>query len=170
MRLKTPSTDKKKGKRKTAMEYELNSLRTAVTTRKKKSGPSSMKLCSRKTSHQNVGEKPVSKSSTKKETGKIQAITGQSAACRSYTSCSLQLCMLGLHLLCIKNNLLTRQDLGLTIDVKTTLRFTESWSNVVVSGVYRCTSARSTSRKHSTVSITRQSGAPCGSMESSPHT
>ena len=44
--------------------------------------------------------------------------------------------MPGSHFLCTKYNLQTRQDFGLTIDVKTTLWCTESWSNVVVSGVY----------------------------------
>ena len=39
-----------------------------------------MKLCSRKISHQKVGDRSVSKSSTKKVTERIQAITGQFVA------------------------------------------------------------------------------------------
>ena len=52
-----PLTDFKKGKRKTAMEYEPNSSKIAVKRRKKKSGQFSTKLHSRKTSHQKAGEK-----------------------------------------------------------------------------------------------------------------
>ena len=142
------------------MEYELSSSKTAVTIRKKKSGQSSTKLRSKKTSHLKACQRSVSRSSTKKVTGKIHAITGRSAACQFYTSCLPQFYMPGLHLVCTEYKLQTRQVSGLTIDVKTTLRFTEFWSNVVVSGVYRFTSARSTSRKHSTVSNIRHYGTP----------
>ena len=160
----------KKGKAKDSNGIRAGQLRNCSDDTKEKSGPSSMKLCSRKTSHQNVAERSVSRSSTKKETERMQAITGQFAACQLYISCSQQFCMPGLHLVCTKYNLQNRQDFGLTIDVKTTLRCTGCWSNIVVSEVYRCTSARSTSRKHSTVSNIRRYGASCGSMESSQHT
>ena len=57
----------------------------------------------------------------KKGTGKIQAITGQFAACQFYTSCLPKFYMPGLHLVYTKYNLQIKQDFGLTIDVKTTL-------------------------------------------------
>ena len=45
IRSKMPSTASKKEKQKTAVEYELNSSKIAVTIRKKKSGRFPTKLC-----------------------------------------------------------------------------------------------------------------------------
>ena len=65
MRFKMPSTALKKEKQ-TAVEYGLNSSKTAVTKRKKKSGRSSMKLQDKRTSHREVGARSENRSSTKK--------------------------------------------------------------------------------------------------------
>ena len=59
-------------------------------------------------------------------TERIQAITGQYVAYQSFTSCLPQFCMPGLHLLCTKYSIQTREAAGPTIDVKITLRCTES--------------------------------------------
>ena len=91
--------------------------KTAVTIQKKKSGQSSMKLRSKRTSHLNAGERSVSRSFTKKVTGKIQATTGRFAACQFYTSCLPPFYMHALHLVCTEYNLQTRQASGLTTDV-----------------------------------------------------
>ena len=84
MRFKMPSTASKKEKQKTAVEYELNSSENVMTERKKKSGRSSMKLHDKKTSHRKVGARSEFKSSTKKVTEKMQAITGHFAACQCF--------------------------------------------------------------------------------------
>ena len=160
----------KKGKAKDGNGIRAEQLKNCSDDTKEKSGQSSMKLCSRRTSHQNVGERSVSRSSTKKVTERTQAITCQFVACQFYTNCLPRFYMPDSHLLCTKYNLPTRQGFGPTIDVTTTLWGTEYWSNVVVSRVYRCTSARSTSRKNSTVSNIRRYGAPCSSTVSSQHT
>ena len=111
---------KKKGKRKTAVEYELNSSKTVVTTRKKKSGQSSTKLRSRKTSHQKAGERSEYRSFTKKETEKMQAITDQFVACQYYASCLPPYYTLDSLLLCTEYNLQIRRCFGPIIDVTTT--------------------------------------------------
>ena len=100
----------------------------------------------------------------------MQTITSQFVACLFFSSCSPQFCMPSSHLLCKKYNLPTRQGFGPAVDVTTTLWCTEYWSNVVVSGVYRSTSARSTSPKLSIESNIQRYGAPCGFTESSQHT
>ena len=137
---------------------------------KEKSGQFWTKLCSRRTSHRKVGEKIVYRSFTRKATEKMQAITSQFVAFQFYTSCLPQYYMHASPHPCTKFNHQTKVGFGLTIDVTTTLWCTEYWSKVVVNGVYRCTSARSTSRKHSTVSNNRRYVAPCGSTESNEHT
>ena len=134
------------------------------------SGQSSTKLRSRRTSHQEAGEKSESKSFTKRVTEKTQVTTGQSVVCQCCTSCLPQYYMLDSPLACTECNLPTKQGFGPTIDVTITLWCTECWSNVVASGVYRCTSARSTSRKHSTVSNIQPYGIPCSSTVLNQHT
>ena len=76
----------KKGRRETAMEYEQNNCKFAVKTRKKRYGPSSMNLCSRKISPRKSGEGSEFKSSTKRVTGKTLAITGRYVGYQFYTS------------------------------------------------------------------------------------
>ena len=115
----------KKGKAKDSNGIRAEQFKNCSDDTKEKSGQRSMKLCSRRTSHQNAGERSVSRSFTKKVTEKMQAITGQFVACQFYTSCSPQFCMPGSHLLCTKYNLPTRQGFGPTIDVTTTLWCTE---------------------------------------------
>ena len=70
----------------TAVEYKLNSSKIAVTIRKK-SGRFSKKLYDKKTSHRRAGAGFESKSSTRKVTEKMQAITCQFVACQYYTNC-----------------------------------------------------------------------------------
>ena len=151
----------KRGKAKTAMEYELNSLRTAVTKRRKirtifneivQRDEFTPKSC-RKIRIQVINKKKV--------TEKMQVITDQYVACQYYTS-GLPLYYTHDSLLVYTEyNLQTKRGFGPIIDVTRTLWCTECWSSVVVSGVYRCTSARSTSQKHLTASSIQRYGAPC---------
>ena len=80
----------KKGKAKHSNGIRAEKLKNCSDDTKEKSGQSSKKLCSRGTSHQNVGERSVSRSSAKKVTERMQAITGQFAACQFSSSCSPQ--------------------------------------------------------------------------------
>ena len=61
----------------------------------------------------------------------------------------------------------TKRGFGPIIDVTRTLWCTECWSSVVVSGVYFCTSARSTSQKHLIASNIQRYGTPCSATASS---
>ena len=97
----------------------------------------------------------------------MQATTGQYVVCKYCTSCSQQYFMLDLHPDSTKNNLPIRRGFGPTIDVMITSWCTGCWSNVVVSGVYRSTSARSNSRKHLAESSTQHYGTICSSLVSS---
>ena len=99
------------------VEYELNSSKNAVTIRQKKSGQSSTKLRSRRTSHPKAGEKSKSKSSTKKVTGRTQTTTGQSVVYRYCTSCLPPYYTLDSLLLCTECSLQTRQNFGPITDV-----------------------------------------------------
>ena len=117
MRFKMPSTASKKEKQKTAVEYELNSSKIAVKKPKKKSGRSSMKLHDKRTSHRKVGARSESRSSTRKVTEKMQAITGQFAACQYYINCSPQYFMHVSLLPCTKSNLPTKVGFGPIIEL-----------------------------------------------------
>ena len=118
-----------------------------------------MKLRIRKTSHQKAGEKSKYKWSTKKATERMLEIKGQFVVYQHCTSYSLRYSMLDSHPACTEYNLPTRRGFGQTRHVTITSWCTGCWSNVVASGVYRCTSARSTSQKHSTVSNTLHYGS-----------
>ena len=107
------------------------------------------------------GEKSASKSFTIKVTEKMQVTTGQSVVCQCCKSYLPQYYMHDSPLACTEYNLPTKRGFDPIIDVTITSWCTECWRNVVVSGVYRCTSARSTSRKHSTVSNIQRYGVPC---------
>ena len=76
-------------------------------------------------------------------TERWQATTGQYVVYQYYTSCSRQYFMLdpapGLHRIQPPDQAGFRPH---STDVTTTSWYTECWSNVVASGVYRCTSAR----------------------------
>ena len=100
----------------------------------------------------------------------MQTTTGQSVVCQYCTSCLPQYFMLVSPLVCTEYNLTTKQGFGPIIDVTITLWCTECWSSVVASGVYHCTSARSTSRTHSTESHVQRFGALCSSTVSNQHT
>ena len=117
-----------------------------------------------------LAKDPYSKSSTKRVTERILAITGQFVNYLFYTSCLRQFCMPDLLPLCTKYSLLTRLVSGLIIDVRITLRCTEFWSNDVVSGVYHCSSAQSTSQKLLTVSNIQRYGNLCDSTGLNQHT
>ena len=71
----------KKEKQETVVQWELNSSKIAVTGRNKRSDKSSTKSCDKEIAPRRHGEKFESRSSTKKETEKMQAITGRFAAC-----------------------------------------------------------------------------------------
>ena len=157
----------KKGKAKDSNGIRAEQLKNCSDDTKEKSGQSSTKLRSRRTSHQKAGGKSESRSFTKKVTERTQTTTGQSVVCQYCTSCLPQYFMLDSPLSCTEYNLTTKQGFGPIIDVTITLWCTECWSSVVASGVYHCTSVRSTSRKHSTESNTQHYGAPCSSMVSS---
>ena len=87
MRSKMPSTSPKKEKQKTAVECELNSSKNCNDDTKEKSETSSMESYEKKTSRRKVGARSEFKSSTKKVTEKMQAITGHFAACQCYINC-----------------------------------------------------------------------------------
>ena len=80
MRFKMPSTDWKKGKAKDSNGIRAEQLNNCSDDTKEKSGRSSMKLLDKKTSHRKAGARSESRSSTRKVTEKMQAITGQFAA------------------------------------------------------------------------------------------
>ena len=105
----------------------------------------------------------------KKVTEKMQATTGQSVVCQYCTSCLPPYYTLGSLLLYTKFNLPTKRGFGPITDVTITSWCTGCWNSAVASGVYRCTSARSTSRKHLIESNIQRYGAPCSSTASSPH-
>ena len=142
----------KKGKAKDSSGVRAERSKIAVTRRKRKSGQSSTKLRNRKTLHQKAGEKSEYRFSTQKATERMRATTGQYAGYKYCTS-DLQLYfMLDSHPAHTEYSLLTRRGFGPTTDARITLWCTGCWSNVDVSGVYHCTSARSTSQKHLIVS------------------
>ena len=138
----------KRGKAKDSNGIRAEQLKNCSDDTKAKSEQFSTKLRSRATLHQRAGGRSESKSFTRKVTEKMQGITDQYVVCQYCTSYSLPFFMHDSPLVCIKYNLLTKQGLGPTTDVTITLWCTECWSSVVVSGVYHCTSARSTSQKH----------------------
>ena len=111
--------DRLKKKQKTAVEYELNSSKIAVTIRRKKSEKSSTKSYDKKTSRQRVGARFVSKSFTRKATEKMQAITDQYAACQYYTNCLPQYYTHVSPHPCTISNLPTKVGFGPTIVLKT---------------------------------------------------
>ena len=81
------STASRKAKKKTAVEYELSSSKNAVTRQRRKSEKSLTKSRDKKIARRRVGEKFVSKSSTRMATEKTQEITDQYAAYQYCTSC-----------------------------------------------------------------------------------
>ena len=160
----------KKGRAKDSNGIRAEQLENCSDDTKEKSGQSSTQLRSRMTSHQKVGERSESRSFTKKKvTEKMQAITVQFVACQYYISCLPPYYALDSLLLCTEYILPTRRGFGPNIDVTITLWCTECWSSVVVSGVYHCTSARSTSRKHLIESNIQRYGVLCSSTVSSQH-
>ena len=76
-----PSTASKEEKQETVVQCELNSSKIAVTGRNKRSDKSSTKSCDKEIAPRRHGEKIESRSSTKKETEKMQVVTGRFAAC-----------------------------------------------------------------------------------------
>ena len=76
----------KKGKAKDSNGIRAEQLKNCSDDTKEKSGQSATNLCSRRTS-QKAGERSVSKSSTKRVTGRILAITFQFVAYLFYFSC-----------------------------------------------------------------------------------
>ena len=104
----------KRGKAKNSGRVRAEQLKNCSDSTKKKKR-SSMKSHDRKISHREVGEKSEYRSSTKKVTEKMQAISGQSAACQCYTNYLPRYYMhVSLHL-CTKYNLLTKVGSGLMV-------------------------------------------------------
>ena len=148
------------------MEYEPNSSKNAVK-RRKKNKDNFQRNCTARRFHTKKLAKNQNTSNLqkkKKVTERMQATTGEYVVFQYCTSYSLQYFMLDLPPDCTKYNLPIRRGFDPTIDVMITSWCTGCWSNVVVSGVYRCTSARLTSRKHLTVLNTLLYGAPFSSM------
>ena len=103
----------------------------------KRSEPSLMKLRNKKISHRTAGGGSEFKLSTQRVPERTLATTGRYVGYLFCTNYFRRSCMHGSPPVCTEYNLQTRQVSGPTIDVKITLRCTDSWSNVVESGT-RC--------------------------------
>ena len=146
------------------MAYELNSSKIVVMRRKKRSETIFNEIVQgRKTSHPKSWRKiRIQVIYKKKVIERMQVIADQCAACQYYTSYLPPYYTLDSLFLCTEYNRQTKRGFGPIIDVTRISSWcTGCWSNDVESGVYRCTSARSTSRKHSAASNILQYGAPC---------
>ena len=139
----------KKGKQKTAAEFELNSSKIAVTIRKKNQDDLQWNYTTGRLQTEKLAQDPNPGHVQKKVTKKMQVNSCQCAACQYDRNYLPQYWMhVSLHL-CTKYNFPTKVCFGPIIVLMIIWWCIECWSNDVVSG--RCTAVHQQNRLHESI-------------------